>query len=679
MSQSERRALLSSLALGLLTRLPFYLRASREALDGDASIVGLMGRHPGLHLAFWGQPYGSAVDGWLAAPFVAALGMTPDAVRLAYLVASLALIPLAYLMGRALDRSAALPAALLLACPSTFFLDLAAFPLPFYPTVLVLHALLFLGALEIVKNEGDGGRVFWRALIWGTLAGIALWTHLVSVGVILACAIYVAPRSRAGGRWPRLALFMAIPAMALASAPLWYVLLSTPSARAVASVWRPHETTAHLVQLLSRIHEPVFIVLGARGLLPSDEVSVGSQWLASSLLIIIYVLLLGLAIRSDWRRAAVRMLVLAIAFVGAAFLFALRSTPDTARYLSPTYLPLAALAALGITRARPARLGRSLLIGILLLNAAHGARLWLEWRRHQAIEPLMPDCRPVLELLHERGIRRAWASYHMAYCITFTSGEKIIASQPWNERFPGYPLPYADEVKFARNVAWIFHPSRDFALPPPDRFKARLAASGARWRRTELGDVVVFDEFVPPFSPEVVSFASRGAAADQDPDTYIVEPGHCATVYRFERPTALAGVTLLGSPHGPALPSGMSVEVSSDGERFVRAARLRAGLRRDEIVWLNGQPQLRTEEAASSFPLSGMKVSALRIRPAPPQTQWAIAELLLHPRSTDAPWDDWLAEDLSWKERRRALAERQRRDRADWYYRSLLVERQSWR
>jgi hypothetical protein len=267
----------------------------------------------------------------------------------------------------------------------------------------------------------------------------------------------------------------------------------------------------------------------------------------------------------------------------------------------------------------------------------------------------------------------------MAYCITFTSGERIIASQPWNERFPGYSLPYADEVKFARKAAWVFQPSRDFDLPSPDRFEARLAASGAHWRRTDLGEVAVFDRFIPPFAPEVVPMTARGAAYDRNPATYVIEPGHCASVYRLARPTVLTGVTLLGSPGGPALPSGMKVEVSSDGERFERVARLRAGRKRHEIVWLNGQPQSRAESAATSFPISGMTVSALRIVPAPPQGSWALAELLLHSRSTDAPWDDWLNEDLSWEERRRALKDRRRLDRADWYFRSLLVERQSSR
>ncbi|MBN2370774.1 MAG: glycosyltransferase family 39 protein [Vicinamibacteria bacterium] len=659
----------------MLARFPFWLRAAHEALDGDTSIVGLMAQRPGLDLAFWGQPYGSALDSWLVAPFVAVLGMTPEAVRLPYLLASLALIPLAYYLGRALDHNAALPAALLMACPSTFFLDLAVFPLPFYPTILVLHGLLFLGALDLTRRHES--RVVGRAALWGALAGLALWTHLVSLCILLACAIHVVVLNRASGQRPRPGLLAAIPAMAVASAPLWHVLLTKPSARSVSSVWRSGETVTHLIQLLPRFHEPLLTVLGARGLLAPDDGARVSQRLASSLLVFLYLLLLGLALRFGWRRAPVRMLAIAIAFVCAAFLMALRSTPDTARFLAPAYLPIVALAALGIARARPARLGRCLLTGMLLLNAVHGARLWLEWRRHQAKEPLMPDCRPVVERLHARGIRRAWASYHMAYCVTFTSGRKIVASQPWNERFPGHPLPYANEVKFARKVAWILQPSRDFDLPSPDRFEARLASSGARWQRTDLGDATIFDEFIPPFSPDVVPYASSGAAADKDPVTYAIAPGQCATVFHLEKPTALAGVTLLGVAGGPALPSGMSVEVSRDGERFERVARPRSGRRRHEIVWLNGQPQSRADGAAFSFPLSGITVSAIRVRPAPPQGPWALAELLLHRRASEAPWDDWLAEDLSWEERRRALDKWRRRDRADWHYRSLIVSRQA--
>jgi hypothetical protein len=71
-------------------------------------------------------------------------------------------------------------------------------------------------------------------------------------------------------------------------------------------------------------------------------------------------------------------------------------------------------------------------------------------------------------------------------------------------------------------------------------------------------------------------------------------------------------------------------------------------------------------------------VRAIRVTPVLSGDPWALAEVLLHPsRGTTArfPWDDALDPDLTWRERRRFLLANPRRDREDWYYRRLLVER----
>src|SRR5205807_922757 len=92
---SERPRLVAVLTLAALVRLPFFLRALRTPVDGDTGIVGLMARHLGsTGTTLWGQPYGSPLDAWLAAPFVGVLGATRAAVRIPNLLLSLALVPL---------------------------------------------------------------------------------------------------------------------------------------------------------------------------------------------------------------------------------------------------------------------------------------------------------------------------------------------------------------------------------------------------------------------------------------------------------------------------------------------------------------------------------------------------------------------------------------------------------
>jgi hypothetical protein len=68
----------------------------------------------------------------------------------------------------------------------------------------------------------------------------------------------------------------------------------------------------------------------------------------------------------------------------------------------------------------------------------------------------------------------------------------------------------------------------------------------------------------------------------------------------------------------------------------------------------------------------------VRIRPEASADPWTLGEVLVHPAEDPArraPWPEWLKEGLTWGERRRALAANEKKDRADWYYRMLLVAR----
>ena len=122
-----------AVAVGIVMRVPFWVEALRTPVDGDTAIIGLMARHPLRSTTMWGQPYGSPVEAWLAAPLLALLQPDTATLRLAYFLLGLGLIPAAYFLARALDERAALPAAVLMACPSPYFLLLASLPPPMYP------------------------------------------------------------------------------------------------------------------------------------------------------------------------------------------------------------------------------------------------------------------------------------------------------------------------------------------------------------------------------------------------------------------------------------------------------------------------------------------------------------------------------------------------------------------
>ena len=66
-----------------------------------------------------------------------------------------------------------------------------------------------------------------------------------------------------------------------------------------------------------------------------------------------------------------------------------------------------------------------------------------------------------------------------------------------NERFLHYPLPYLDEVRFAKNVAWVLTPDVPTDLPGRARPEEALTRA-APLRREDAGRAVAYDGFVPP-------------------------------------------------------------------------------------------------------------------------------------------------------------------------------------
>ena len=668
-----------ALLLGLVVRVPFWSEALRTPIDGDTAIIGLMARHPGEGTTMWGQPYGSPLDAWVVTPFVAAMGPSTESLRLPYFLLGLALIPIAYGLGRALHPVVAFPAAVLMACPPPYFLLLAALPPPFYATTLVLCGLLLLLALRagdaFARDEAPRAVL----VLWGVLAGLALWTHLMSASAILASVVYLFVKAR--GRRATLAFALA-PAL-LASAPWWTRALADPEATRIVQVSGRTETTlGHLAEVVPRLHETVGGVLGTHVpvVVDSSDFMLFAPAVVRVGVVLVYGVLLILAVRASSGRGPAGLLLAAAVLAVLAFPWPVRAAPHTLRFLTPMVLPVLVLVTWAPLESGQPRRCWLAVLALAALHLAGGTQLLDAWRTLDRAQPpfLLPDLAPVRRLLESRGIRHAYASYGPAYRLTFESGERIVASQPWNERFRHFPLPFLDEVRFGKNVAWVLTPSIPTDLPAPRAFEDALGPMGGAFRRSEAGAAVVYHDFVPPFGATVEPWTGAGAAGDADLRTVVAPSPTEPALFTLDPPRALDAVTLVAGLNGPRLLRSMDVEVSADGTHFETVARRRRREERDDLRWVNGYPQAVLDHDLVAIPLEGRLVAALRITPYASTDAWAVGEVLLHP-ATDparrAPWDEWLSPNLDWPDRKRALVAQPRRDREDWYWRLLLAAR----
>ncbi len=666
-------ALAAVIALAALVRGPFWIEALRTPVDGDTAIIGLMARHPGQGATMWGQPYGSPVEAWAAWPFFAAFGANSSTLRAVYFLLGLLLVPAAWALARALDPRAALPAAVLLACPSPYLLLMAAMPPPLYPAALALSA----AALALALAAARRGRPPAGALVgWGIASGLALWTHLMTAPAIVASGVYLAAGTRNRRR-----LWIAAAAFVLTCAPWWLRAAADPQAGAAISLSGRRATFAeHFGATVAALHRPLGGVLGTHTPLVADDADHLVRRSAPAVLALLGLWGggLALAIRGARTERAAWPLLAVVAATLVVFPFPLRSGPATIRFLTPLYVPLAALVAWGATtRLRPG-LAWSLVLAIAALDVGGGAGLLAAWRAADRAAPpfALPDLAPVRAALEARGVRRAYASYGPAYRLTFESGERLVVSQPWNERFLHHPLPYLDEVRFAHDAAWVLTPDIPSDLPAPAAFEEALTRAGGTWARERAGAAIVYSRFVPPFSPAVTPLGGAGAAGDADPETATSWEPPTEVRFEVDPPRALDAITLVAGQAAPLLRS-MDVEVSTDGTAFERVASRRRRAEREDLRWVNGHPQFVIDNDVLSIPLGGRVVRAVRVRPYATTDGWSLAEVLLHVPHEPGAWRDWMAPDLGWPERRARLDAEPRRDRVDWYSRRLLARRRS--
>lgn len=658
---------LALLALAAAVRAPLWLEALRTPLDGDEAVIGLMSRHL-LHSGhIWGQPFGSPLEPLLVAPFVAVWGPGIAPFRWPYFLLGLLLPLLAAALASRLHPSAAWPAGLLAACPPPYFLVVAS-QATIYPSTLVLGGALLLQTLALADRARDRRPLVPSLVAWGALAGLALWTHLMSGAVVAACGLHLL---RSGLRL-RLLVVPALVAATLTSP--WWLAAGGDSLRIVRVASRQRSAGEHLRQ------GPGNLVAAAGGLVgthvplivddprwrvdppPAWKALVGLAWLAA----------LAWASLGSWRRPEAQLLLAAMALAALAFPFPQRSGAHTTRYLTPLLVPFAALLGLAVARARRRTWARLALAGLLGLNVAGAATLHGAWRQadRSQVPVRLPDLPQVLKALEARGLRRGFASYLPAYRLTFDSAERVIVSQPWNERFRHYPLPWLDEVRFAKDVAWILTPDLPSDLPQPRELEAGLALIGAKYSRLEVGGAVIYHGFRAPMGARGQPLARDGAATRRDAPARD-EPWAAP----LATPTPLAGLTLLAPGTGLRLPRSVDVQVSPDGATFETVWQRRRAGERGELAWVNGQPQYATEHDALTIPLGGRPVAAVRLESVDPREDWAVGQVLVHAAGEEeAPWDEWLRPGLDWDERLRALRADARPTRADWLFRLSLAE-----
>jgi hypothetical protein len=354
--------------------------------------------------------------------------------------------------------------------------------------------VLFLGeALLLVTLTIDGA---FMPLLWGVLAGLALWTHLLAVVYVVPCVVYLAARRR---RWKPSQLGLAAAGCLLGAAPLllYNIRAGFPT---LAALLQPADLPLDpLAQLLRffRVGVPVLAGLGQ----PTTSADLFDQdWLmrpAGHLSVTLVLLaLLGAAVALQWpavkalfgprRDDGQKELLLGTgAKPGPALLvlLALSVPPVVAltrfgffvsepRYALPLYstVPLVAAAIWRLPRLVSLGAVAALLAFNLWSLASTDLRLW---RPEEAISSTPATRAALVGQLTGEDRHQMYTDYWIAYPVMFETHETVLA-YVISGGFNRY-IPPADNVQRTPNAVWVFMAGSD----ADHEFEARLRAAGA--------------------------------------------------------------------------------------------------------------------------------------------------------------------------------------------------------
>ena len=647
-SPTARRSLavLALVAACALARGPLHRATFHLPVSNDDAILLLMGGQVlrgELATTLWNQPYNGALDAYLLAPLLALLPYHL-AYRLYQALGAALLVALVGLLSRRLGGPSAGWAGALLAAWGTPYMALmtATGPPPNFLMPLVTGFPLVAALAALPREASPLGRG--TALGLGLVSGLAVWNSSLAIPAFVGMAAGLA----LAGLRPRPSNALAFASgLALGAAPLLVarligasgtkVVTASSAVTALRPRWLWGEgmlNLAHALQGVAGLQIPLVVDGKERAFLPVAA----TVLLASGLVV---------AVAAGCRsRRALPLLGWAAALAGA-FWLSRRTGPDELRYLYGLNPPLLALAGAGLAALwawrRPVALAAGLAV---LLPWGYGQRVLADrWRDPLHAERVweVPSLEAPLQALRASGTRSAYASLQFAGRLMIETRGEVIASQAWNERIPGDPLRFRDEVDLDPAPAWVLSTRFSRGMPRAGGFRDLLRGMGGSFAEVDVGGFVVFHGFHPPYDeslpvPKALVSLETGTGAaigpeveDRDPaTTWTASEGLARgtiVVVRVSPPRRLSALVLAVDLEASPLAVPW---VASIGGEVVAEGPGRAG-----IQWVQGAPRAG-KQALLAVPLGDREAGLVHLAFQGPGPRLAIAEAFVYGAGEEA-------------------------------------------
>lgn len=522
----DRRAFAYGLVLALVAGATVRLAVIASPLgeiDGDEAVVGLMARHIAFlgdrPVFYYGQPYLGSLEAFSAAPLFRVFDSNTLLLKLVPTAYSLGFLAMTAIMARRLfGTGASLATAAYLAVPPSMWAVWSTKARGGYAELLFLGQALLLVTLALARSRSRR-----LSLLWGILAGLTFWTHLLAVVYLLPAAIFLGLGRRA--KWSIVEVALLVGGSVVGMAPLIFENLCDgflTMAALLQPADLPLDQWAQLVRFF-RVGVPVLVGLGQP---TTSEVMFNLDWLQRpaghlwvvALALVVLALALGAhlpALRrlgvcgADHLSEPALLLLVACAVPPVIALTRFGFFVSEPRYALPLYgvVPLLAGALwrlplrppLGQTpggHRRPV-VGRSLTDGLwpsagrwVVVGLVVAFNLWSLlstdqrlWRAEDTPDSTAATRAELVQYLVAGDRHQMYTDYWIGYPVMFETRETVLA-YVIASGFNRY-IPPADNVQRTPNPAWVFTPG----TLSERVFLDQLAAAGGH---ADVADVSVY-------------------------------------------------------------------------------------------------------------------------------------------------------------------------------------------
>jgi hypothetical protein len=648
------------LAALLLRTLFFAVSVTRVPPSSDECIYVLTAKRVAegkMPLLNWGQPYQFPLEAFPLALLVKWMPRNAFGARYLFFGLNLLLVVLLWrVLRRTVREESRWPGALLLLFPSAYWLTTqTAYVLSAYTALQLISAYL----VWLVAAADTARRRDVASLLAGLAAGLGFCNHMLILPVALlgGAALCLGRNARDALRCAP--LFVA--GLLVGLIPHFLAAWRYPGAHEAVKAARP------LAHVLPRLWNPALsITLPATigpfpCLFPDFRPTLVRLPGPARAFGVLYAVLLGTALvlcttgflrrlrANRWPSlrpndvfAGVSLLCLVLFAVSRRGMF------NDCRYLLPAacsfpfVISMLHASAGGVLRKAVGVLA----VLLTALNVLASAVLIREWGKpgFAAGVPDLPDTRPVIEYLDRLGADRCYASLWLSYRITHDTDERIICSQPFNERFPGWPLPYQHVVDQARNAPVILSDTHQARLRTAS-FKRDLARADIAARQAKLGPLTVFHGFASQTAdsgPPLPAPTLRATASHNPGDAYLLVDGDPRKRWKsaamqttnmwidvhLDRRRAVSALALLYGDYSHDQAASLTVLVGNGGGWRAATGPVPAAF--DGLRLIGGRLTFGESTQTIRFPATTAGVLRLRTESAHPDRCWSVGEIQVY-------------------------------------------------